>query len=60
MLTKTFNRLIAKGSEKIPNAAQKVRFSPYVAAFLTVAIVLAIAWVLDRSEQQRFLQALQK
>jgi two-component system sensor histidine kinase ChiS len=34
----------------------KARFSPYFAASLAVAIVLAITWVIDRSEQQRFRQ----
>ena len=32
----------------------KARFLPYFAASLTFAIVLAVTWVIDRSEQQRF------
>jgi len=32
----------------------KARFLPYVAASLTFAIALAVTWVIDRSEQQRF------
>ncbi len=27
---------------------------PYLAAFLVMLVVLAIAWILDRSEQERF------
>ncbi len=34
----------------------KARFFPYFAASLTVAFVLALVWVLERSEQQRFQQ----
>ncbi|MEW6494943.1 MAG: SpoIIE family protein phosphatase [Cyanobacteriota bacterium] len=34
----------------------KARFFPYFAASLTVAIVLAITWVIDRSERERFQQ----
>jgi two-component system sensor histidine kinase ChiS len=34
----------------------KARFFPYLAASLAVAIALAVTWVIDRSEQQRFRQ----
>src|SRR3712207_428248 len=32
----------------------KTRFFPYFAASLAVAVVLAITWVIDRTERQRF------
>jgi len=56
MLKKPFNSLFSQIFQKISSKTRKTRFLPYFAASLTVAVVLAIVWVLERSEQERFQQ----
>src|ERR671932_389048 len=46
---------VSKVFRKLPNRVIKSP-RPYVAATLTVMTVLAIVWVFDRSEQERFRQ----
>ncbi|NET04578.1 MAG: response regulator [Symploca sp. SIO2B6] len=50
-LNQIFSRLSGKFISTIARAPR-----PYIAATLTVAMVLAIVWVLDRSERKRFLE----
>ncbi|MGQ4650395.1 ATP-binding protein [Lyngbya aestuarii] len=56
MTKNILNSVFSQISQKMPYKVTKTRFLPYFAASLTVAVVLAIVWVLERSEQERFKQ----